>query len=153
LGIFFIISLLALIRVISWGYCVSYGFIAEKSTITKETLIETIFNWCWLKFLEFKSIIIMAGSITVQADMVLEKELRILYLYLRTFRRPIFPLACRRVSLLKWVQLEHRTSKSTFSVTHFLQQAHTYSNKATSLNNATFYGSRYSNHHRYFPPS
>jgi hypothetical protein len=73
----------------------------------------------------------MVGRMTVQAGTVLEKEL-IVYLV---------PMANRRLSH-RWILLgegslphraepEHRTSKSSRTVTHFLQQGHTYSDKST----------------------
>jgi hypothetical protein len=45
----------------------------------------------------------------------------------------------RRASLLYWAELEHRTSKPTPTVMYFLQ-GHTYTNKATLSNSATFLG-------------
>jgi hypothetical protein len=52
------------------------------------------------------------------------EELRVLYL------DPI--VAKRELTLSHWMKLELSTSKSTPSVTHVLQQGHTYSNKGTS---------------------
>lgn len=43
-------------------------------------------------------------------------------------------------SSLHWAGLKHRTSKPTSPVTHFLQQSHTYSNKATPPDNVTSHG-------------
>ena len=43
--------------------------------------------------------------------------------------------------LQHWVDLEYyETSKPTYTVTQFLQQGHTYSNKATPPNHLTFHG-------------
>jgi hypothetical protein len=56
----------------------------------------------------------MVGSKTgVQAEMELEKEPTVLHLDPNAVRR--------RWTLLYWVELEHRTSKPTTTVTHFLQ--------------------------------
>ena len=44
---------------------------------------------------------------------------------------------------------QEEPSKPTYTVTHFLQQSHTSSNKATPPNSATPYGQAYSNHHRF----
>lgn len=67
----------------------------------------------------------MVGHGGVQADMVLEKELRVLYLYLKATGH--------------WVYFEHRreTSKPIPTVTYFRQQGHIYSNKSTPPNSAT----------------
>jgi hypothetical protein len=68
--------------------------------MTKATLIRTTFNWGWLTGSELQSIIIRAGSRkqgNVQADMLLEKEMRELSI-----------LICRQQEiLLNWVELEH----------------------------------------------
>jgi hypothetical protein len=63
----------------------------------------------------------MAGSI--QEGRALE-ELRVLHLVPKANRR-LTPQAARR-----------RVSKPTPTVTHFLQQGHTYSNKTSPLNSA-----------------
>ena len=58
----------------------------------------------------------------MQADMVLE-ELRVLHLHLRQPGGGAIP---------HWAELERqKISKPTYVVTYFLQQGHTYSNKAT----------------------
>ena len=53
-------------------------------------------------------------------------------------------LFCRqpgRGSFLPWVEFEHsEPSKPIYTVTHFLQQGYTYSNKATPPNGATSHG-------------
>ena len=64
--------------------------------------------------------------------MVLEQDLRVLHLD---------PQADRRLTLPHLVGLEHRTSKPTPIVMHFLQQGHTYSSKATPPNSVTSCGS------------
>jgi hypothetical protein len=85
----------------------------------------------------------------MQADMMLEKELRVLHLDLKS---------TRKYWLLPWAELNHRTSEPTPKVTHFLQQGHTYSNKNTPPNSTPcrpiiqtqIYGSQtYSNHYNY----
>jgi molecular chaperone GrpE (heat shock protein) len=59
--------------------------------------------------------------------MALEKELRVLHLVLKgTKRKNSFHMARKRVS------------KPTPTVTHFLQQGYTYSNKAIRPDSATF---------------
>ena len=45
-----------------------------------ELLQRKTFNWAWLTVSEVQSIITMAGHGSVQASMVLEKELRVLHL-------------------------------------------------------------------------
>jgi hypothetical protein len=60
----------------------------QINSMTKATRIRTKFNWGWFTGSEIQSIIIKArehGSI--QAGMMLEKELRILYLHLKASRR------------------------------------------------------------------
>ena len=65
----------------------------------------------------------------VQADMVLEKELRALH--------PDWQTANGNATLgLAW----HETSKPSLMVTQFLQQGHIYSSNATPPNNVTPYG-------------
>jgi hypothetical protein len=54
----------------------------------------------------------------VHANMVLEKELRVLHLDPMATRRSVSLQAVKNLS--HWVQPEHRTSKSTFTGTHFL---------------------------------
>jgi hypothetical protein len=95
--------------------------------MTKATLIKTTFNWGWLTGSEVQSIIIEAASI--QADMVLEKELRVLHLDPKAERRE---LSSRQLG---------RVSKPTPKVAHILQQGHTYFNKTTAPNSATSHGS------------
>jgi hypothetical protein len=68
-----------------------------------------------------------------QADMLLEEELRVLYLDLKIVRRSL--------CLLHWAELDHQEpSKSAYTVKLFLQQGHTYCNKATSFNSVTSHG-------------
>jgi hypothetical protein len=61
---------------------------------------------------------------SIHTDMELD-ELRALRLYLKAAEGDCVP---------------HQVSKPTPTVTHILQQGHTYSNKATSPNSATPYG-------------
>jgi hypothetical protein len=68
---------------------------------------------------------------SIQANMMLEKELRALHLDLK---------AARRRSLLHLPKFEHRPSKPTPTVTHFLQQGHTYFNKTRPPNDTTSHG-------------
>ena len=67
----------------------------------------------------------------IQADMVLEKELRVLHLDLQTSYGDCVP---------HWAELEHKTLKPTSTVTHFFQLGQTLFNKFTTSNIATFYG-------------
>lgn len=68
----------------------------------------------------------------MQADMVLDKFLRVLHLDLKETR------SC----MSHWEWLEHyEASKPAFKVTHFLWQCHTYSNKAIPPKNITPFGS------------
>ena len=67
----------------------------------------------------------------MQADMVLEKQLRILHL------DPQAAGDC----VPHWAWFEHKeTSKPALTVTYFLKQGHTWSKKAIPPNIATFYG-------------
>jgi hypothetical protein len=67
----------------------------------------------------------------MQVGMVLEKELRVLHLD---------PKAAGGDCVTHWAEPEHiRDLKSVAPVTHFFQQGHTYSNKATPPNSATLY--------------
>ena len=64
---------------------------------------------------------------SVQAGMVLEKELRVLYLVLKQEKTDSSSLG--------------RGSEPTPTVTHFLQQGHTYSHKDIHPNSVTYHGS------------
>jgi hypothetical protein len=88
--------------------------------MTKAILIWTTFNWGWVQ--KFNPLLSRQEHGSVQAGMVPGK-LRILYLHLKATRKTL-------TSTL------HRASKPTPTVTHFLQQGHTYSNKATPPNTA-----------------
>ena len=68
---------------------------------------------------------------SVPTDMVLEKELRVLHLDPMTAEGNCHSRASLSI---------YETSKSTSTVTHFLKQGHTHSNKATSPSSATLYG-------------
>jgi hypothetical protein len=70
----------------------------------------------------------------MQTDMVLEEELSVFHLNQKG--------AKRRASFYTGLGLSIGASKSTPTVTHFLQQGHTYSNKAAHVIPWT-----YSNHH------
>jgi hypothetical protein len=72
--------------------------------MTKTTLKRTTFNWGWLTSSGVQSIIIKVGAWQHKAT-----------------RRRLSHMIRRRVSLL------------TLTVTHFLQQGHTYFNKATPI--------------------
>jgi len=61
---------------------------------------------------------------------VLEKELRVLHLHLKTGAGDCFDTGH---------SLNIKTSQPTFPVTYFLQHGHTYSNKAPPPNSATPY--------------
>ena len=68
----------------------------------------------------------------VQADLVLEEQ-RVLHFNQKA--------AGRRLSFPHWVKLEHWSPPgSTYTVAHFLQEGHTYSNKAIPPKSATFHG-------------
>ena len=62
---------------------------------------------------------------------------------LQAARRRVFP---------HWVELEHSTSKSTPTMTYFLQQGHTSSNKATSPNSVILYGQTFKPPHTIWWP-
>ena len=82
----------------------------------------------WLAVSEVQSIIIMVGHGDVQADMVLELRA---YIFLGTQQEVNWDTGCGlRVC---------ETLKSASTVTHFLQQGHTYSNKATPPNSVIPY--------------
>ena len=56
--------------------------------MNKETPIKQPFNWCWLTVSEVYSIFIIAGRMAgMQADMMLEKKLRVLHLYPKAARK------------------------------------------------------------------
>ena len=60
---------------------------------------------------------------SIQADMVLEKEVKALHLD---------PKAARgNLSILHWAELEQKPSKLAYTGIHVLQPYHTYSNKTT----------------------
>jgi hypothetical protein len=67
---------------------------------------------------------------SLQADMVLEMGLRALYLVLQATRRLCTPLD---------IASEYMTTEPTSTVTHFLQEGNTYSNKARLPNSAIPY--------------
>jgi hypothetical protein len=77
----------------------------------------------------------MAGSMAVCRQMVPE-ERRVLHLHLKA--------AVRRLSWADsqhWAELEHqKTSKPTYTVTHFLQLGHTYSNETIPTHSGTSHG-------------
>jgi hypothetical protein len=72
---------------------------------------------------------------SIQADIVQEKELRVFCLDLKAARRE---LCSAGSSFPPWVELKHRTSKPL--VRNFLQQGHTYSNKAITPTSVTSHG-------------
>ena len=67
---------------------------------------------------------------SMQADMVLEKELRVRYLGLQAAEGAVYYTGVTRTQ---------ETSKPAPIVTHFLQQGHTYSNKTTPPNSTPPY--------------
>jgi hypothetical protein len=89
-----------------------------KASATTPGYLKDNFNWGWFTGSEVQSIIIMVGKHgSVQAGMVLE-ELRVLHLHPKEARSRLF-------------QVARSVSKPIPTVTHFLQQSHTYFNKAT----------------------
>jgi hypothetical protein len=68
---------------------------------------------------------------SMQVDMVLEMELSVLHLDQHAEEGSCVP---------PWVELEHRRPQSPPTLTHFLQQGHTYLIKATPPNSDTSYG-------------
>jgi hypothetical protein len=84
--------------------------------MTKATLIRTTFNWVWLTGQKFNPLSSRQEHGSVQAGMV-QEELRVLHLRLKA----------ARMGDLKPIP----------TVTHLLQQGHTYSNRATPSNSAT----------------
>ena len=85
----------------------------------------------------FSSFITMVGHGGMQADMVLEKELKVLHL-----------LNNRKWSkTLDGVLSICETSKSSSIVTHFQQKDHTFPNKATPPVSVTPIRDHSSNHH------
>ena len=92
--------------------CLSQGFIAVKRHHDQGNSYKgKHFIWGWLTISEVQSILIIDGRRgSTQADMVLEKELRILHLDPKAGRT----LFCRQQaggSLLHGAESEHRTSK------------------------------------------
>lgn len=73
-----------------------------------------------------------------EADMVLEEALRILHLNPKTARRRLPSIASQEEAWLEYKE----PSEPTYKVTHFLQQFHNYSNKATPASSATSHGPR-----------
>jgi hypothetical protein len=89
-----------------------------------------------LEFQRLSSLSLWWEHGSLQAGMVLE-DLRVLHLYPKIAGGDcLLQAACRR-SLPHWVELEHRTSKLTPTVAHFLRQGHTHSNKAIPPNSVT----------------
>jgi hypothetical protein len=76
---------------------------------------------------------------SIQADIVLEKEQRVLHLD---------PKASRRSAFQQSVEFKLRTSKLTPMMKHFHQQGHIYSNRAKPSSTATPQGQTYLNHHK-----
>jgi len=76
--------------------------------------------------LEFQSSVLYHHNGSIQADMVLEKEIRVLHLDLRAARK-------KTPHCLPEVELEHKVSKPIPAAVHFLQQGHTYSDKTHLL--------------------
>jgi hypothetical protein len=79
----------------------------RTGTMTKATLIRTTFNWGWLTGSERGSVHYHQGRKhgSIQAEMV-QEELRVLHLHLKAARM--------------------RVLKLTPTVTHLLQQSHTF---------------------------
>jgi hypothetical protein len=92
------------------------------SLAPKATLIRTTFKWHAYKFRGSDHYHQGGEHRSIQAGMVQEK-LRVLQLYLKA--------ACRILAA------RMRVLKPTPTVTHLLQQGHTYPTRATPLNNAT----------------
>ena len=88
--------------------------------------------------LQFQSFSVFSGKYGImQADLVLD-ELRVLHLDSKEARMVL--QAVRRLSFHTGQTLSIETSKTIPTVTHFLQQGHTYSDKTTPPNSATPYG-------------
>jgi hypothetical protein len=81
-------------------------------------------NWGWLTGSEIQSIMIKAGSMAVSRQEL--EELRVLPLVLEAAKRRLEPM---------WLGGGSHCPSPT--VTHFFQQGHTYSNKATPPSTAT----------------
>ena len=76
---------------------------------------------------------------SIQANMVLEDP-RLLHLDLQAAEEDCLPAGSRGgTGIPLWVALEHRDILQCIYMTHFLPQ-HTYINKATPPNSATFHG-------------
>ena len=74
---------------------------------------------------------------SIQADMMLEKELRVLLLYLETAEE-----GCHNGPGMR----TYKTSKPAPAVAQFLQQAYTYCNQATPLGSTTPHGTSIETH-------
>ena len=87
---------------------------------------------------EIQFIIIMVEHGNTQADMVLEKKLRVLHLEMQATGS----------DLGHWVWLEHiQDIRHLYTVTHFLLQNLIYSNKVTALNSAIPFGNHFLSNH------
>ena len=75
---------------------------------------------------------------SLQVDMVLEKDLKILHLDPKVSRRRLSSIDSQEKAFFYIVcNLNIGALKPTPTVTHFLQESHTYSNKVTPPNSAT----------------
>jgi hypothetical protein len=91
--------------------------------MTKATLIKAnIYLGDGLQFQRFSPFLSWQKAWQPKEDMVWEKEMRVPHFDLKATRK--------RLSPLHWLELEH-ISEHISTVTHFLQQDHTYFNKAT----------------------
>ena len=96
--------------------------------MTKASLIRSTFNWGWLTGSEVQSIIIKAGAWQYPGTAgMAQAELRVL---------PLVPKMARK-------RLASRVLKPIPTVTHLLQQGHTYCNKSTHSNSAIHKSNEY----------
>ena len=88
------------------------------ATLTKENI-----SLCGFTVSEVQSLVIMVGYCSIQADVVLERQLRVLHIVQATGS-----------GLSHWCGFSiYETSKPYTTVTHFFQQGHSYSNKTHLL--------------------
>jgi hypothetical protein len=105
-----------------------------RDTTTTATIIKKKqLTGAGLQFQRFHPLSSWQDNLSIQADMALEKKLRVLHLD---------PQGAE-INATLGLAWTYMTSKLTPIVIYFLQQGHNYSNKATPSNNATPYGSRF----------
>jgi hypothetical protein len=106
---------------ICFWYLLLLGFaLLWRNTMTKTTLRAT-FTWGWLTILQVQSNLIIAGSIAACKQTWCWRNQEFYILILRQPRGDwLLQVTRSRLLIPHWMELDHRTSKPTPTVTHIL---------------------------------